>query len=61
MADRADTLVVHPRRESMMMPPNKWLERTMLASRRLLEGEQAPRRMARRSATPFDATWPMPG
>jgi len=33
--------------------PNKWLERTMLASRRLLEGEQAPRHFARRSATPL--------
>jgi hypothetical protein len=35
------------------MRPNKWLERTMLASRRLLEGGQAPRRFARRSATPL--------
>ena len=41
--------------------PNKWLERTMLASRRLRRGEQAPRRIARRSATPFDATWFVPG
>jgi len=32
---------------------DKWLERTVLASRRLLEGEQAPRRIARRSATPL--------
>jgi len=34
---------------------NKWLERTVLASRRLRKGEQAPRRIARRSATPLGA------
>ena len=33
--------------------PNKWLERTDLASRRLRRGRQAPCRIARRSATPF--------